>query len=128
MPRSSWSAVFLVPMLMTQPALAQADAENGKEVFKSCRACHQVGDGAKNGIGPSLNGILGRKAGTINGFNYSDVNKQAGEKGLVWTEEKMLDYLKDPAAFMPGNKMTFAGVKDEADRRDLVAYLKQFSK
>ena len=96
--------------------------------FKSCRACHQVGDGAKNGIGPSLNGILGRKAGTINGFNYSDVNKQAGEKGLVWTEEKMLDYLKDPAAFMPGNKMTFAGVKDEADRRDLVAYLKQFSK
>jgi cytochrome c len=124
-----WSAGTLVlSLMMTQSALAQADAENGKEVFKGCRACHQVGDGAKNGLGPSLNGVLGRKAGTISGFNYSDANKQAGEKGLVWTEEKMLDYLKDPAAFMPGNKMTFAGVKDEADRRDLVAYLKQFAK
>jgi cytochrome c len=123
-----WSAGTLVLTLMTQSALAQADAENGKEIFKGCRACHQVGDGAKNGIGPSLNGVLGRKAGTISGFNYSDANKQAGEKGLVWTEEKMLDYLKDPAAFMPGNKMTYAGVKDEADRRDLVAYLKQFPK
>src|SRR5881394_1179856 len=124
-----WStALGLALWSMVQPAAAQADAENGKEGFKGCRACHQVGDGAKNGIGPSLNGIIGRKAGTISGFNYSDVNKQAGEKGLVWTEEKMLEYLKDPAAFMPGNKMTFAGVKDEADRRDLVAYLKQFPK
>jgi cytochrome c len=89
-----WGAVSLLLILMTQSALAQADAENGKEVFKGCRACHQVGDGAKNGTGPSLNGILGRKAGTISGFNYSDVNKQAGEKGMVWTEEKMLEYLK----------------------------------
>ena len=62
------------------------------------------------------------------GFVDSNSGEQAGGKGLVWTEEKMLDYLKDPAAFMPGNKMTFAGVKDEADRRDLVAYLNQFSK
>jgi cytochrome c len=123
-----WGAASLVLMLLTQSAFAQADAENGKEVFKGCRACHQVGDGAKNGVGPSLNGIIGKKAGTIGGFNYSDVNKQAGEKGLVWTEEKMLEYLKDPAAFMPGNKMAFAGVKDEADRRDLIAYLKQFAK
>jgi cytochrome c2 len=97
-------------------------------VFKTCRACHQVGAGAKNGIGPSLNGIIGRKAGTISGFNYSDANKQAGDKGLVWTEEKMLEYLNDPAAFMPNNKMTFAGVKDEGDRRDLIAYLKKFAK
>jgi cytochrome c len=120
--------VGVVSCFAAQPSLAQADAENGKEVFKACRACHQVGAGAKNGIGPSLNGIIGRKAGTISGFNYSDANKQAGEKGLLWTEEKMLDYLKDPAAFMPGNKMTYAGVKDEADRLDLIAYLKQFPK
>ena len=123
-----WSSVSVVLMLMTQSALAQADAENGKEVFKGCRACHQVGAGAKNGIGPSLNGIIGRKAGTINGFNYSDANKQAGVKGLVWTEDKLFEYLQSPADFMPDNKMTFAGVKDEADRRDLIAYLKQFAK
>jgi cytochrome c len=123
-----WSSAPLVLMAMTQPALAQADAENGKEVFKGCRACHQVGAGAKNGVGPTLNGVIGRKAGTIAGFNYSDANKQAGDKGLVWTEEKMLEYLKDPPAFMPGTKMVFAGVKNEADRRDLVAYLKQSAK
>ena len=90
--------------------------------------CFQVGPAAKNGIGPILNGIIGRKADTISGFNYSDVNKQAGDKGLVWTEDKLFDYLKDPAVFMSGNKMTFAGVRDEADRRDLIAYLKQFAK
>jgi cytochrome c len=124
-----WAAAIAVALWSAaQPVCAQADAENGKEVFKTCRSCHQVGPGAKNGIGPSLNGIIGRKAGTISGFTYSDVNKQAGDKGLVWTEEKMLEYLKDPGAFMPGNKMTFAGVKDEADRRDLVAYLKQIAK
>jgi cytochrome c len=123
-----WSSASLVLMLMTQSALAQADAENGKEVFKGCRACHQVGAGAKNGIGPSLNGIIGRKAGTINGFDYSDPNKQAGAKGLVWTEDKLFEYLQSPGDFMPDNKMTFAGVKDEADRRDLIAYLKQFAK
>jgi cytochrome c len=122
-----WIAtVAVVSWATAQPPLAQGDPENGKDVFKACRACHQVGAGAKNGIGPSLNGIIGRKAGTISGFNYSDANKQAGDKGLVWTEEKMLEYLKDPAAFMPNNKMTFAGVKDEGDRRDLIAYLKQF--
>jgi cytochrome c len=124
-----WIAtVGVVSWFTAQPSLAQADAENGKEVYKGCRACHQVGAGAKNGIGPSLNGIIGRKAGTISGFNYSDVNKQAGEKGLVWTDDKLVEYLKDPATFMPGNKMTFAGVKDDADRRDLVAYLRQFPK
>jgi cytochrome c len=119
------AALSLAIWSMAQPAAAQADAENGKEVFKGCRACHQVGAGAKNGIGPSLNGIVGRKAGTINGFNYSDANKDAGVKGLVWTEDNLFNYLENPTTFMPGNKMTFAGVKDEADRRDLIAYLKQ---
>ena len=75
-----------------------------------------------------MNGIIGRKAGTTSGFDYSDVNKQAGANGLTWTDDKLVEYLKDPAAFMPGNKMTFAGVKDDADRRDLIAYLKQFPK
>jgi cytochrome c len=118
--------VSVVALSWTLPAAAQAgDAENGKDVFKGCRPCHQVGPGAKNGIGPNLNGIVGRKAGTIAGFAYSDVNKEAGTKGLAWTEDNLFKYLENPALFMPGNKMTYAGVKDEADRRDLIAYLKQ---
>jgi cytochrome c len=99
-------------------------AENGEAVFKVCKACHQVGASAKNGVGPILNGIVGRKAGSVEGFNYSEANKTAGAGGLVWTEEELLKYLAGPAAYMPKNKMAFAGVKDEADRKDLVAFLK----
>jgi cytochrome c len=118
--------ILVICLAWTGPAAAQAgDAENGKDVFKGCRACHQVGPAAKNGIGPALNGIVGRTAGTIAGFTYSDANKEAGTKGLVWTEDNLFKYLANPAAFMPGNKMTYAGIKDEADRRDLIAYLKQ---
>jgi len=118
--------VFGLALAWTQPAAAQpGDAENGKDVFKVCRPCHQVGPGARNGIGPTLNGIVGSKAGTIAGFTYSEANKEAGTKGLLWTEDDLFKYLENPAAFMPGNKMTYAGMKDETDRRDLIAYLKQ---
>ena len=106
----------------------EGNAADGADVYKKCRACHDVGPDAKNKVGPPLNGILGRQAGTIEGFNYSDANKQAGVKGLVWTEEVMFKYLEAPLAFMPGTKMAFAGLKDAQDRRDLIAYLKQFSK
>jgi cytochrome c len=68
---------------------------------------------------------VGRKAGTIAGFTYSEANTEAGANGLVWTEDNLFKYLENPAAFMPGNKMVFAGVKNESDRRDLIAYLKQ---
>ena len=118
--------VLVLALPWTQPAAAQpGDAENGKDLFKVCRPCHQVGPGARNGIGPTLNGIVGSKAGTIAGFTYSEANKEAGTKGLVWTEDNLFKYLQNPAAFMPGNKMTYAGMKDETDRRDLIAYLKQ---
>lgn len=79
-------------------------------------------------VGPVLNGIVGRKAGSIEGFNYSDANKIAGEKGLVWTEQELSKYLADPRAFMPGNKMAFAGLKDEQDRADVIAYLKTLTR
>jgi cytochrome c len=104
------------------------DAENGADVFKRCRACHEIGETAKNKVGPILNGIIGRKAGTIDGFNYSSANKKAGADGWVWTEEKMMEYLLNPRAAMPGNKMAYAGLKDEQDRKDLIAYLKKFPK
>jgi|SRR5690606_31866633 len=121
------SAIAATALLGATMASAQ-DAENGAEVFKRCRACHDVGEKAKNKVGPILNGIIGRKAGTIDGFKYSDANLKAGADGWVWTEEKMMEYLLNPRAAMPGNKMAFAGLKDEMDRKDLIAYLKKFPK
>ena len=104
-------------------ALAQ-DAAEGENVFKKCRACHQVGKTAKNTVGPRLNGLFGRKAGTIEGFNYSEANKNSG---VTWTEEVFAKYIADPKGFMPGNKMAFAGIKDEKEIKDLTAFLKQFN-
>ena len=119
---------FVASGAVACPAFAQSDTANGEDVFKKCRACHDVGEAAKNKVGPVLNGIVGRKAGSIEGFNYSDANKIAGEKGLVWTEQELSKYLADPRAFMPGNKMAFAGLKDEQDRADVIAYLKRLSR
>ncbi|SRR5690606_10800683 len=116
--------VFLVAAL--SPAAAQ-DAENGEQVFRKCRACHQVGDGAKNTVGPQLNGIVGRVAGGVDGFNYSKANRKAAEEGLVWTEENLMAYLENPRKFMPGTKMAFAGLRDEQERKDVIAFLKKFS-
>ncbi len=103
------------------------NAEAGEDVFKKCRACHDAGPDAKNKVGPSLTGIIGRKSGTIDGFAYSEANKAAGEKGLVWSEDELFKYLEAPMTYMPKNKMAFAGLKDEQDRRDVIAYLKTFA-
>lgn len=105
---------------------ADGNATDGEDVFKKCRACHKVGPGANNAVGPPLNGIVGRKAGTMEGFKYSAANQAAGEKGLVWTEEVLMTYLENPLKFMPGTLMAFAGLKDEQDRKDVIAYLKTF--
>ena len=115
-------------LLASAASAAEGNPKEGEEVFKACRACHQVGPTAKNALGPVLNGILGRKAGTIEGFNYSPANLKAGEDGWVWTEANLTKYLENPRTAMPGNRMAFAGVKDEQDRLDLVAYLKTLSK
>jgi cytochrome c2 len=109
-------------------AAQEANADDGAEVFKKCRACHDIGPDAKNKVGPVLNDIVGRKAGTIEGFAYSEANKTAGGKGLVWTEDVLLKYLENPLTFMPGTKMAFAGLKDAQDRKDLIAYLKKYTK
>jgi cytochrome c len=115
-------------LLATTGAAWAQNVENGQGVFRKCRACHELGPDAKNKVGPVLNGIIGRKAGTIEGFNYSDANKEAGDKGLVWTEEVLFKYLENPLTFMPKTKMAFAGLKDEQDRKDVIAYLKTFPK
>ena len=130
--RAAWvlvSAATAAALIMAAPAVAQeGNAEDGAEVFKKCRACHDVGPEAKNKVGPSLNEIIGRKAGTIEGFTYSEANKSAGGKGLVWTEDVLSKYLENPLAFMPGTKMAFAGLKDPQDRKDIIAFLKKHTK
>ena len=118
----------VVALALGANVAAAQNAESGEQVFKKCRACHQVGEGAKNGVGPVLNGLLGRQSGTVPEFNYSEANKEAGVKGLVWSEEELNKYLEAPLTYMPKNKMAFAGLKDEADRKDIVAYLKTFTK
>jgi cytochrome c len=111
-------------LLVASTAVHAQDVDAGKTIFNQCRACHQVGETARNGVGPVLNGILGRKAGSIEGYNYSDANRNSGK---LWDEAFFTTYIKDPRATMPGNKMAFAGVKDEKKIADLIAYLKTFS-
>jgi cytochrome c len=117
-------ALILPALLAFGPTLAQAqDAASGEKVFAQCRACHQVGPTAKNAVGPVLNGLFGRKAGTVEGYNYSPANKNSG---LTWDEVTFAEYIKDPKAKVPGTKMVYAGLKDEQRIKDLTAYLKQF--
>jgi cytochrome c len=119
--RSLFVAAGLI-IALPGAALAQ-DAAAGEKVFAQCRACHQVGPTAKNAVGPHLNGLFGRKAGTVEGYNYSPANKNSG---IVWDEATFADYIKDPRAKIPGTKMVYAGLKDEQRIKDLIAYLKQF--
>ncbi len=114
--------VALGCLFVASQAEAQ-DAAAGEKVFVQCRACHQIGETAKNGVGPELNGLIGRHSGSVAGYSYSPANKNSG---LTWDEATFRDYIKDPRAKVPGTKMVFAGVKDEQRVNDLVAYLKQF--
>jgi cytochrome c len=116
------SAVAII-LLAASSAQAQ-DAAAGEKVFKKCMACHAVGEGAANKVGPELNGIVGRTAGTVEGFSYSQGMKDAGASGLVWTEENLSKYLENPKGTIPGNKMAFAGLKKEDERANVIAFLK----
>lgn len=104
------------------PALAQ-DAAKGEKDFIVCRACHQIGPDAKNAVGPVLNGVVGRKAGTYPGFEYSTENK---DSGITWTPEELDKYLTDPQKVVPHTKMIFPGLKNPQQRKDVIAFLEQF--
>lgn len=106
-------------------AASAADAAAGKTVFNKCLACHAIGENAKNKVGPELNGLDGRKAGTVEGYSYSDANKNSG---ITWNEKEFKDYIKAPKAKIPGTKMVFAGITKESDIDNLWAYLSQFDK
>jgi cytochrome c len=99
------------------------DAQKGRTVFNICLACHTIGPGAQNKIGPELNGLDGRKAGTAANFDYSDANKNSG---IVWNESTFEEYIKNPAAKIPETKMIFPGIKNEQQVKDLWAYISQF--
>lgn len=112
--------------LLTFSGAAQAqDAAAGEQVFKKCKVCHEIGENAKNLVGPVLNGVVGRPAGTYPHYNYSDANKNSG---LTWDETTLSEYLRNPQAKVPGTKMTFAGLTRDADVANVIAYLKQFDK
>ena len=118
------SAVMAAIVLTATTGAASAqDVAAGEQSFKKCIACHSVGPGAKNKVGPELNGLDGRKSGTAEGFNYSEPNKNSG---ITWSEAVFKEYIKDPRAKIPGTKMVFAGIKNEQEVNDLWAYLKQF--
>jgi cytochrome c len=113
---------FLLLSALVSSARAQ-DPAAGERVFSQCRACHQVGESAKNAVGPMLNGLFGRKAGTIEGYSYSPANQKSG---IVWDEATFAEYIKNPKAKIPETKMVYAGLRDEKRIQDLIAFLKQF--
>ncbi len=114
----------IAALAFTGAAKAEGDPVKGEAVFKKCKACHQVGPDAKNGVGPMQNGIVGRAAGSVPDFKYSTALTEAGAKGLIWDEANLDKYLADPRGFLPGNKMAFVGLKKEDERANVIAYLK----
>jgi cytochrome c len=106
----------------TSASYAQ-DAAAGEKVFAVCKACHQIGETAKNSVGPKLNGLIGRPAGSVAGYAYSEANKKSG---ITWDEATFKEYIQDPKAKVPGTKMVYPGLKDQQKVNDLLAYLKQF--
>jgi cytochrome c len=114
----------LVAIASSTAALAQ-DVAAGKTSFNKCLACHAIGEGAKNKVGPELNGLDGRKSGTTEGYSYSDANKNSG---ITWNEAQFKEYIRDPKAKIPGTKMAFAGIKNDQEVNDLWAFLAQYDK
>ena len=118
----AWALAGVIMFAAANGVPAQ-DLAAGETSFKKCLPCHRVGPDAKNLVGPMLNGLEGRKSGTIEGYNYTEANKNSG---IVWDEKTFAEYITDPRAKIPGTKMVFAGIKSENERNALWAYLKQF--
>jgi cytochrome c len=117
--------VVAASLLLALPTVASAqDAEAGKKLFTKCSPCHAIGPGAKNKAGPELNGLIGRAAGSVEGFTYSAAMKGSG---ITWDNATFKEYIADPKKKVPGNKMLFPGVKDEIERDDLAAYIESFN-
>lgn len=124
----SWKISATVCALVLSVGAAQAqDLKKGERAFKKCKACHEVGADAKQKTGPILNGIVGRAAGSIEGFDYSKALVAAADGGLIWTEEELDKFLTKPKEYLPKTKMSFAGLRKETDRVNIIAYLATFT-
>ena len=122
------AACALAVLLATAAASAvAANAERGRELFRQCASCHQMGPDAENVVGPHLNDLFGRRAGSVEGATYSDDLRRAGRTGLHWDHDKLDTYLENPRSLVSGTRMQFQGVASARDRTDLIAYLRQFS-
>ncbi len=119
----SWMLGSSLVALVALPAAAQ-DAAQGEKIFKRCQACHVI-EGEQNRVGPHLSGVWGRKAGSVEGFKYSEAMAAKGQEGLVWNEETLNGYLENPKGYVPKNKMAFAGLKKPEERTAVIAYLKE---
>ncbi len=118
--------VAVAGLLVAAPALADGDAAAGEKIFKKCAACHAIGDGAKNKVGPVLTGIVGQPAGQVEGYKYSSSMLEKADEGLVWDEATLAAYLKKPKEVVPKTKMSFAGLRKDDEVEDVIAYLKSF--
>ena len=116
------AALAAATVMLTGAARAQ-DAAAGEQSFKKCLPCHSIGEGAKNKVGPELNGIDGRHSGSAPGYSYSEANKKSG---ITWDKAQFLEYIKDPRVKIPGTKMIFPGIKNEKEAENLWAYLSSF--
>lgn len=116
-------AIAAITVLIS-PVMAQ-DVDAGERSFRKCTPCHSIGPDATNKLGPVLNGLDGRKSGTVENYSYSDANKNSG---ITWNDKEFLEYITDPKSKIPNTKMIFPGIKNEKERNDLWAYIKQFDK
>jgi cytochrome c len=119
------SALTAIAAFAAASAAQAQDIAAGKTSFNKCLACHAIGEGAKNKVGPELNGLNGRKSGTAPDYSYSDANKNSG---ITWSEAEFKEYIRDPKAKIPGTKMVFAGIKNDKEVNDLWAFLAQYDK
>jgi len=108
-------------------ATEPGDPKKGEALFRSCKSCHQIGENARNGVGPHLDGLFGRQAGILDGFRYSSAIKTKGDEGLVWNEFTLDAYLEKPNSYIPGTRMSYRGMPGAQDRLDIIAYLKSTS-
>lgn len=121
-------SMMMAGLLALAPMGAMAqDAEAGQRVFNQCRACHTINQGGRNGVGPNLFGIWDRAAGAVEGFRYSAPMRERAAAGLVWNEENLRAYITDPKAIVPGGSMSYVGLRNEEQRNNLIAYLRQAS-
>ena len=128
--RTKLKKIMLVAVVLALPSsfVAAGDAVKGAKVYKKCVSCHMIGDGAKNRVGPQLNGIIGREIAAIGDYKYSKAMVKYAATAKIWSEENLAAYLESPRKLVKGGRMAFAGLRKEKDRANIIAYLKENAK